>query len=352
MTLYEQRLSEDLQTIRQKVQDISDRVCAALEKAVTAIAEHDEEAMYQVVMDDYGINRDIRCIDKRCHEFVARHLPAAGHLRFISSVLRMTIALERAGDYAVTISRVVLQLSGPLPEKLVDRIRSMSEISITMLSDATQAFLAGDAEMAKETKKLDYRVDKAYDEIFSVLVEDDGDRKPRQLVSLLKIFSKVERFSDQAKNICEEAVFASTGEMKQPKVFKMLFVDEKNDLVSQLAVAIARKAYPESGTYSSAGWAPAKTIHPELKPMAEKFGFDVTRARPNTVGPLDTFPTPYHLVVAINLKDESQLPNIPYHTILRRWDFDVSLDHLDDLVRQLSSKITKLVERLRGRDVD
>ena len=38
-----------------------------------------------------------------CHSFVARHLPSAGHLRFVSSVLRLNVALERIGDYAVAI---------------------------------------------------------------------------------------------------------------------------------------------------------------------------------------------------------------------------------------------------------
>ena len=152
MVLYEQRLSDDLQKIRVKVQDISDRVCAALESAVAAIVADDRDALHQVVMNDYGINRDIRCIDKRCHAFVARHLPAAGHLRFISAVLRITIALERAGDYAVTISRVVLQLSTPLPKKLIERLQPMTALSVKMLGGATQAFLAGDAEAIGATR--------------------------------------------------------------------------------------------------------------------------------------------------------------------------------------------------------
>ncbi len=349
MVLYEQRLSEDLQIIREKVQDVSDRVCAALENAVAAIADDDRDALHLVVMKDYGINRDIRCIDKRCHAFVARHLPAAGHLRFISAVLRITIALERAGDYAVTISRVVLQLRKPLPTKLVERLRPMAALSVKMLGGAVQSFLGGNAESADDVKRLDYQVDKAYDEIFGALMEEGESREPQELVSLLKVFSKVERFSDQAKNICEEAVFAATGEMKSPKVFKVLFLDEKNDLVSLLAEAIARKGHPESGVYSSAGWAPAGSADPRLKEIAERFGFDVTRARPTKVGPLDVFPTPYHLVVALNTTDDALLPELPYHTILRKWTLETP-DIPDDLVRDLSSRISRMMETLRGKD--
>ena len=77
MTLYEKRLAEDVEVIRDKVREIADRVCAALGAAAEAIAANDRESLNRVVMNDYGINRDIRCIDRRCHEFVARHLPAA-----------------------------------------------------------------------------------------------------------------------------------------------------------------------------------------------------------------------------------------------------------------------------------
>ena len=331
------------------VQDISDRVCEALENTANAVAENDRDALHLVVMKDYSINRDIRALDKMCHAFVARHLPAAGHLRFISAVLRITIALERAGDYAVTISRVVLQLKKPLPEKLIGRMQPMAALSVKMMHHATHAFLMGDTTDATETKRLDYDVDKAYDELFSALMEEGANRTPRELVSLLKIFSKVERFSDQAKNICEEAVFAATGEMKEPKRFKVLFVDEKNDLVSQLAEVIARKGHPEGGSYASAGWAPSKSVDPRLGEIASRFGFDVTRAKPAQLGVLDTFPTPYHLIVAINLSDESLLPNLPYHTVLRQWQVD-DTDNLDNLVRHLSSRIDKLMEILRGKD--
>lgn len=352
MTLYEKRLAEDIERIRDKIRDIAERVCSALGTAAEAIAENDRESLNRVVMDDYGINRDIRCIDQRCHEFVARHLPAARHLRFISAVLRMTVALERAGDYAVTISRVALQLSKPLPERAIKRIRSMCDISTAMLGDAVEAFLNGDVKLAEETKKLDYRVDRAHDEGFDMLMDEAEDRDPRELVSLLRIYGKIERFSDQAKNICEEAVFYATGELKGPKVFRILFLDEANDLASQLAEAIARKAFPEAGIFSSAGLAPARELHPKLARAGERYGFDPSRARPKPVASLDVFPAPYHLVVAINIDDESRLPRIPYHTILRKWDIDVEVDDCEELIHELSNRIDMMIEKLRGANED
>ena len=360
MTQYERRLTADLKRIRTLLRDVADRVCRSLDEVIIAIGRNDEDALYEIVINDLSVNRDVRTIDRLCHEFVARHLPAAGHLRFISSVLRIAIALERAGDYSVTISRVVLQLSCPLPETIYERIKYMAGLSRSMLADAMQAFLEGDVKLANAARRQDQSVDRAYDEVFHSLIEHGREWAPMELAGLLRIFTKVERFSDQAKNIGEEAVFAVTGKMKDPKVFRILFVDERNDLASQLAAAVARKMYPRSGVYSSAGWATADELHPALKKVTKRFGIDLERTRPTPVGELDGFPTAYHVVVQLNPPEEAKLAHVPYHTILQKWDLHVPEQSratvrdsdLDELARELTSRIGSLMERLRGPDAD
>jgi len=342
------------------LRDVADRVCRSLDEVITAIGRNDEDALYDIVINDLSVNRDVRAIDRLCHEFVARHLPAAGHLRFISSVLRIAIALERAGDYSVTISRVVLQLSCPPPEPIYEQIKYMAGLSRTMLADATKAFLDGDVKLANAMRRQDQSVDQAYDDVFHSLIEHGREWAPMELASLLRIFTKVERFSDQAKNIGEEAVFAVTGKMKAPKVFRVLFLDERNDLASQLAAAIARKTYPNSGIYASAGWATAEKLDPALKKVTKRLGIDLERTRPTPVGELERFPTAYHVVVQLNPSEEAKLEQVPYHTILQKWDLHVPEQSgtavrdsdLDELARELTSRIGNLMERLRGPDAD
>ena len=81
----------------------------------------------QTILDDYVTNRQTRELDRLCHAFVARHLPSAGHLRYVSSVLRLGIALERIGDYATTVSRTAAQLAEIPPPVVVRDIEMMSE---------------------------------------------------------------------------------------------------------------------------------------------------------------------------------------------------------------------------------
>ena len=124
MTQYERRLTADLKRIRALLRDVADRVCRSLDDVITAIGRGDEDALYDTVINDLSVNRDVRLIDRLCHEFVARHLPAAGHLRFVSSVLRLIIEIERIGDYAVAIARETVQLSTEPPASVARDISS------------------------------------------------------------------------------------------------------------------------------------------------------------------------------------------------------------------------------------
>ena len=358
MSHYEERLAQDLQTIRLEISHVASDVSQALQRSVAAIATHERNLLYDVIIDDLAVNRRVRKIDALCHAFVARHLPAAGHLRFISSVLRLTIALERAGDYAVTISRVTLQLSQGLNPQIVEKIESLARKSQSMMEDAIRAFLDGNVELARSTKRLGRRIDTSYDNLFHELIEETPRRPRIELASLLTIFGKIERFSDQAKNICEEAVFATTGDLKAPKIFRMLFLDEHNDLVSQIAAGIAWKSFPERGIFFSAGWSPHEALHPQLNAVADRFALDMRRARPTLVTDLDETPTEYHVVVALNSDANTDVPHIPYHTILQRWDVPAPTvepgeefdRQIDISVRDLTDRINSLMERLSGRN--
>ena len=95
MTHYEERLEADLTTLRSLVAEVSDDVEKALENAVHAVLNLNRPLAYRTVLGDLPINRKVRNIDRLCHAFVARHLPSAGHLRYVSAVLRLAVSIER-----------------------------------------------------------------------------------------------------------------------------------------------------------------------------------------------------------------------------------------------------------------
>ena len=110
MSHLEERLEHDLNHIRDHIARMGADVEQALEAAFRALESGDDRLAFKTILSDLPINRHMREIDRLCHAFIAVHLPSAGHLRLISSVIRANIILERIGDYAVTIAREAVQL--------------------------------------------------------------------------------------------------------------------------------------------------------------------------------------------------------------------------------------------------
>ena len=131
MSHLEERLERDLEEIRDHMASMADDVDKAIADAIYAFQHDDLELANHVVLRDLPINRSSRKIDKLCHAFIALHLPSAGHLRLLSSVIRANIILERIGDYAVTIAREAIQLESVL-QGHINQDRDIKDVDRTI----------------------------------------------------------------------------------------------------------------------------------------------------------------------------------------------------------------------------
>jgi phosphate transport system protein len=363
MTHYEERLEKDLAKIRSETARIARGVQEALKESVHALLAGDAERAYAVMLGDHPINRAVRRNDRRCHAFVARHLPSAGHLRFVSATLRLDVELERIGDYAVAIAREAVQLSEPPSSTIARDIEMIAERTHRILGEALRAFLEGNPELARATKRSAYDVEQIYENVFDDLLTE-GERRTRplkDLFALLVVYNRIDRVADQAKNICEDTLFAVLGETKQPKVYRVLFVDERNDCASQIAEAIANKAFPESGEYDSAAWNPADELSPTLLGFMERKGHTLERAVASSMATTVHELNDYHVVVSLNGEVRERLEELPFSTIFLRWDVGAcpedmkapdAEEQLDDIYRALAGHIEDLMVELRGEDAE
>lgn len=363
MSHYEERLQKDLARIRDAVAEVSAEVQRALKESVYAVLAGDVDRAYAVVLGDMSINRRVRAIDRRCHAFVARHLPSAGHLRLISSTLRLDVELERVGDYAVSIAREAVQLSAPPTSAFARDLELMAEQTEQVFSAAIRSFLDGNAELARATKDSAYQVERTYESVFNDLLEEGekSGRPLKDLFALLVIYNRLGRVADQSKNICEDTIFATTGETKQPKVYRILFVDARNDCASQIAEAIGRKAFPNSGEYDSAGWDPAAGLDPALLGFMERKGHSLTAAVASSLATTTVHElNDYHVIVGLGGDAREHIDQTPFHTIVLRWDvgqcpeeFDAAADaQLDEIYKNLAGRIEDLMIALRGDSAD
>lgn len=348
-THYEERLQKDLTWIEDLVAIVGANVENATKRAVQAMLTLDLDLAAEVVVGDYLVNRQTRELDRLCHAFVARHLPSAGHLRYVSSVMRLSIALERIGDYAATISRGAAQLSSDAPPVVKRDIALMCDRAGAILHDALRSFQLRDVGLAVETQAAAAHFVHNVDKVFADLL-GEGEARTRpvnDLFSLLATFNRLERVIHQAKNICEETVFVGTGKPKGEKTFQILFLDGKNDGPSQLAEHFTRKAFPQSGQYRSAGFDAGDEIQPAYVQFAQELGLDLARAWPTPLASVRDRLQEFHFVVGLAPDTRRQLGKVPFHTTVMVWDLDGARSPAE-VYRAIAPRIRTLVEQLRG----
>ena len=359
MKHYEQRIEQDLTAIKGHIDGMVERVQTGLKNAVHALLTGNRDLAYRTILDDHPINRDLRKINRLCYAFVAKHLPSAVNLRRISAILRVVTELERIGDYAVTICREAVVLQQPPQGSLARDIELIAEESRSMLRQAVMAFQEDNADLAKGTMVLADQIERTFDRVFADLVEegDTGGRSTKQMFALFVVASTLERVSDQAKNICEETVFIVTGEEKPLKVYRILFVDRNDATVTKMAVAIAGKAFPNSGVYSSAGKDPAAALDDKMVAYMESKGFDLQGVRPQPLELSHEELASLHLIVSLDGPVTDYVPEVPFHTVALEWKLptpgaDADEQAWEDVYQQLILYIRGLMEALRGEEAN
>ncbi len=363
MPLYEERLSRDMSQIREQVASLSAAVQKALEDAVQAALTGNKKLANLTIIRDHPINRRTREINRLCHAFLAIHLPTAGHLRLISSILRLVNELERIGDYAATIAREGLQLphlpTGPLKQEM----EVMAEQAQKCLQQAMKSFNEKDADLARETKAIAAQGKSRGDLAFEELIHESesSHEQIRYLFDALILIGRLKRVCDRCKNICEETLFSVTGETKPPKVYKVLFLDEENNCQSQIAQAVARKTFPNSGEYDSAGRRNGADLTPGLFGFLESHGL--------AIGPIETSVldrdvhklSKYDIVVSLQGEVGDYLPQQPFRTVFLDWDVGSPPEGLGEaesneryleMYREIVARVRDLMETLRGEGAD
>lgn len=356
MKHFEKRLEMDEESIRAKTVAVATLVREALTNAVHALLTGNHKLANLTVLGDGEINRAAREVDRDCHLFIVRHLPSAGHLRLMSATIRAAIELERIGDYAVSIARVATRLSAPPDQHLASTVENMARESGEMLERAVQAFADGNAEQAKAITVMADQVERLRTGALDDLASAADGHQISDLFAMFVVFSMLERVSDQAKNLCEEAIFAATGETKAKKVYRILFLDRGDAGLAPMAEAIARHNFPNSGNYDSAALTPAQTLDPEMVSFMSARGIDVGGTSPVAFDKTPQELGEFHVVVSLQGPVGNYLQEIPFHTAALEWDVaqspdDSSVD-FEAVYRALSFQVRKLMEQLRGPEAD
>ena len=356
MSLYEERLESDLRTIRSRLEAVGGRVEDNLRHSVQAVVEQDPKLANETVIKDRRVNQDIRDLDHLCHLFVARHLPSGSHLRFVSAVLRLAVALERVGDYSVAICRIARQMESPLPDAVRNNMEMMGRHAGKALGTALAGFLEGDPDSARVSRGFASQTAGTYPYALEVLIAAaDSDRRPaRDLFGALLVFRLLQRTAEQAENACEQTLFAVKGKRKKEKRYRILFLDRDHAMLAKLAEVALSESHPHAGKIGSAGLEPEAAFDSRLVDFCRRRGIGLVGGdEPRTFAEaLDVGPH-YHVVVGLGV-DPSAHFEVPYRTAVLQWDLvedGVTPETgIEDVYRLLMDRVRGLMATLGVRD--
>lgn len=204
---------DELAEVRSRLVTMSAAAEAALGRAVEALLERNEEKAQEVILRDREIDKKEVDIEDRCLSLLALHQPMARDLRLLMSAMRIANDLERVGDHAVNIAQSATRVSKARPITPEPEIVEMARLTRRMLSDAIDAFLRGDAVMAREICIRDDEVDALNRSVFRILLTHMTE-DPQMIGAGMELFlvsRNLERVADLATNVAEHVVFLAEG---------------------------------------------------------------------------------------------------------------------------------------------
>ena len=206
----------DLEALQALVMKMGGLVENAILESAKSLQARDVEAAEVVRKGDKVIDALEEQINEEAARIIALRAPVSKDLRSLLSVLKLASSLERVGDYAKNMAKRTPILAGVKSINGTDAaLRRMSKEVQSMLSDALDAYVRLDADLAENVRQRDMDVDQMYNALFreflTFMMED-----PRNITACMHmhfIAKNVERMGDLVTNMAEQIIYMVTGTM-------------------------------------------------------------------------------------------------------------------------------------------
>ncbi len=206
-----------LNEVEEDILKMGGMVVKAIDRSIEALKDRNSTVAHQIIADDSLINKQRFTIEEKCIGLIATQQPMASDLRIIVAVLNIITELERIGDYAEGIAKIVIMIGDEPPLKPLIDIPRMGEIIIDMINKSLESFVKRDVDLAMRVVSLDSVVDSLYDQVFRELLTFMmvDPKSTNRATRLIWVAHNLERAADRATNICERVVFTVTGKMEE-----------------------------------------------------------------------------------------------------------------------------------------
>ena len=209
------QFDSELNRVSARVMELGGLVEQQIHQAVHALTQFSTDSIAQINANEARVNAMEVEIDYELSSIIGRRQPTARDLRMLMAFSKVTANLERMGDEAHKIARMVQSIieSGAARSLPAGELRVAAEMASSMLRKALDALARLDTKSAvvilKEDGLIDHEFDGFVRKLITYMMEDP--RKISPSLDLLFVAKAIERIGDHSKNVAEQIIYLVEG---------------------------------------------------------------------------------------------------------------------------------------------
>lgn len=207
------QFDSELNQVCAQVMEMGGLVEQQIRDAAQALVGMDTASAQAVTQMEQQVNAMEVRIDHALISIIGRRQPTARDLRLLMAFSKVTMNLERIGDEATKLARLVLSLNATPRTLPASDLRAAADLASASLRRALDALARLDTAQAVAVMRDDGLIDGEFDgfvrKLITYLMED-----PRTIsagLNLLFAAKAIERIGDHSKNVAEQVIYLVEG---------------------------------------------------------------------------------------------------------------------------------------------
>ncbi|CAB4591799.1 unannotated protein [freshwater metagenome] len=213
MPLIRSVFQDELDSVSQTLFELSVMVSDSMARATKSVMTKDLKLAEEVITSDEKIDTVQHDLDARIIDIIARQQPVASDLRALVTALRMSADLERMGDLAHHVAKLVRfrHPGSVVPAELLSLVEAIGETAEKIATKTGVVISTRDVSLAAQVEKDDDEMDELHRKLISTLVEPSWPHGVETAIDLTLLGRYYERYADHAVSVARRVIFLVTG---------------------------------------------------------------------------------------------------------------------------------------------
>lgn len=208
-------VAREIASVKRRLVDEATAAVGMLEASLAALWELDTQAAGEILKRDERIDREEVAIEETVFRLMALQAPVARDFRLLTFILKVNSDVERVGDHACSIAKIVYKLADQTPVNWPTSLTELGQRVPMACHRLLRALLDEDAAAAKMVVVDDKIIDRLNRQLFDetiALMQQGTDAHAAGLL-VYRVGRELERVGDLMTNIAEDVVYLATGEI-------------------------------------------------------------------------------------------------------------------------------------------